>query len=236
MTSYSSPNEWQSIEKAIKKRKRIVYAVMAVLTLLIIGLGHTTSSDQLQLLNPSDTGSTLYLKIAEDNITLVLQSALDSLAMLAFISLVLERSLEVFVHTIASPRKLMLQAEQKRLQQDDNASNSENRQQLERVNNDIQKYKINTKMTTLLGALTIGILLGLSGVRIFEPLFSLASLHAMPLFQQIMFRSLDIALTGLALAGGSNGIHLISKRIGSYVDPDTESPALSGPPSGQTAS
>ena len=235
MTSYSSPNEWQSIEKAIKKRKRIVYAVMAVLTLLIIGLGHTTSSDQLQLLNPSDTGSTLYLKIAEDNITLVLQSALDSLAMLAFISLVLERSLEVFVHTIASPRKLMLQAEQKRLQQGEE-SNPENRQQLERVNNDIQKYKINTKMTTLLGALTIGILLGLSGVRIFEPLFSLASLHAMPLFQQIMFRSLDIALTGLALAGGSNGIHLISKRIGSYVDPDTESPALSGPPSGQTAS
>ena len=236
MTSYSSPNDWQSIETAIKKRKRIVYAVMAALTFLVIGLSHTTSSEQLQLLNPSDTGSTLYLKSAGDNITQVLQSALDSLAMLAFISLVMERSLEVFVHTIASPRKLMLQAEQKRLQPDDRASNSDNRQQLERVNTAIQQYKITTKMMTLLGALTIGIFLGISGVRIFEPLFSLESVHAMPGFQQIMFRILDITLTGLAIAGGSNGIHLISKRIGSYIDPEIESPAPSSPSSSQPVS
>lgn len=242
MTSDSQSNKqqsdyWKDIEKAINKRKWIAYTIMAVLVSFVIVFGSITSNEQLQLLNSGDTGSTLYLESAENNITQVLQAALNSLTMLAFIALVMERSLEVFVHTLASPRKLVLQAEQEQLQkEDDNTSTPESRQQLERINAALRKLKVTTKMGTLLGALAIGLFLGIAGIRIFEPLFTVESLHAMPLFQQAVLRVMDIALTGLALAGGSDGIHFISKRLGSYVDPDMESPGSSAPTPTQSAS
>lgn len=233
MTSYSNPNEWETISNAINKNKRIVYTVMAILMSAVIILSHKTSTEQLQHLDSVATGSELYLKTAEHGINQVLQAALDSLTMLAFISLVIERGLEVFSNTVSGPQKLLLKEQMKHLTQNADLSNPDSLQKLEKVKSALNRHKVSTQRTTQLVAFTVGIVLGLSGIRVLEPLFSLESLHAMPWFQQSLFRIMDITLTGLALAGGSDGIHFISKRIGSHINPETESPDPSSPTSSQ---
>ena len=173
----------------------------------------------------------------------------ETLLMLAFIALIMERALEVFVINFWSPEKATLQETvshcQLSLENTEKKSEilskhqdivstqgkcgilndvdiadaiTEAKRNLSQAKMQLSDYILHTRVKTQLIALAIGILLGFSGLRVLEPLFSPTSFLEMPLLQKFVFRSLDAVLTGLAVAGGSDGMHKLIKHFGTIVN------------------
>lgn len=213
----------------IRKYQWLICSAVTFLSVVIVTHSVGSTSAQIQLaegIRPQ--GSTLYLELATQDVSQFLGLTLESLALLAFMALLMERALEVFVVGFRSQNKMHLERDVrywKRVVEDakEEQGNEETacsiqkhtaESELKRIQELLTQEKATTKTQIQLIALLIGVMLGIAGIRVLEPLFAADSLLSMPNIQQIIFRFLDISITGLAVAGGSDGIHLISKRLG----------------------
>lgn len=209
---------WQ---RAIKTK--LQYGVIGLLLLLVVLYNVAVTHDQIDLLRQAGqatAGQVLYLTISPPDISQFIQSALNSLIMLSFIALILERTLEVFVISFRIPQKAQLEASVRQYSNElETAGDIAGWEDaLEQATARLAAYKTNTQVIVQLVALTIGVLLGFAGIRVLEPLFSSSSFLALPWLQQVVLRCLDVIMTGLAIAGGSDGIHQISSYLGAYLE------------------
>jgi hypothetical protein len=113
-----------------------------------------------------------------------------------FITLVVERSLEVFITIWREPKKL----------DKENAVDIAGYQDKRDAQAKLQEYENDTKKIALYTGFVLGILASLSGIRLLEQLIDVQSVEAT---QLQTFRCLDIVLTGLTISGGSSVFHIL---------------------------
>ena len=145
------------------------------------------------------------------------RTALAQLGILYIIALFVERSLEVLIKAWRQGGKSALEHNLRTAAAtaaEDPAAHAEADRQL-------QAYRAGTQRRALLVALTLGIMVALSGVRllgpIFEPTTAAAAAAAQPPFQQDLFHFTDILLTAGLIAGGSATLHELLALIDDFL-------------------
>lgn len=130
--------------------------------------------------------------------------ALTQLGIMYIIALFVERSLEVLI-------KVWRQGEKVRLEQENNSD--QNSAQAEKQ---LKEYRAGTQKRALIGGLTMGILVSLSGVRLLGPIFQVEVTNELE-FQQAIFYFTDIFITAGLIAGGSKTIHELMALIDGFL-------------------
>ena len=87
--------------------------------------------------------------------------------------------------------------------------------------NELREYKGETKQMAFLLALALGMAISAVGLRGLEFFVDPNSLH-LPSQQMVVFRGLDVLVTGALLAGKADGLHKMVLVFTSYVDKSTE--------------
>jgi hypothetical protein len=155
------------------------------------------------------------------------------LTFLSLIALFLERSIEVFITTWRKPREdkfdsaIQFITDSANKSGDGNESKlEENSADLEKINQQKAEYKFQTKKIALWTALFIGILISGVGIRSLETLIDLKKIENLdpkPISyfyngQVYIFHILDTLLTGGLIAGGSDGIHQLTKLVTTFFE------------------
>ena len=91
---------------------------------------------------------------------------------------------------------------------------AETKEKLETAENDLYLYRSQTKAIIARLSLLTGITISLAGVRILQP-FTNVTLEGQ---QLALFNAVDILLTGGLFAGGSEGVHRLTKVYESITD------------------
>ncbi len=160
-------------------------------------------------------------KFSQNNLASLLTNAL-------FASLIVERSLEVFISVWRHGAKTRIENEIYELKQSISKYSPEDYQEKKiALKLKLYRYQRETESNALLLGFIIGIFVSLVGVRVLEPLVDLAQA---PQPQQLMFRILDIILTGSAISGGSNAFHSLISVFTDFLElsrPKTISPSSS---------
>ncbi len=182
------------ISSKIKIRGTII-----VLIALIAGVYYTTEALQF-----------------DSNVTLTDIPAL--LGLLFLFSLFVERCTEFFLSLWRSKEADNLDRKIELLKHDLTAKKAIpeiDEAKLEQLNEDLKKvqdervhYRSESRLAALWTSFTIGVLLGLVGVRILGSIYTGASMSPV---QQALFIPADILFTGAILAGGSEAINKIMK-------------------------
>jgi hypothetical protein len=131
-------------------------------------------------------------KIADANITELLNGAV-------FVTLIVERSAEVFISVWRDPEKIQLENKL-------NINSSTGGQASDTLpgGQSLKKYQQDTAIIAFYAGFFLGIVSALVGVRILEPLVDITQIAEN---QLRAFRTLDILLTGLTVSGGSKVFH-----------------------------
>lgn len=128
---------------------------------------------------------------------------------LAFISLVLERFIEVFNSIWRRKGKLPL------ARAVEHAAPANKQQAVEALD----AYRQQTETYTMLGGFGIGIVVSLGGVHTLQVLFDATGIHGL---QLILFQATDILLTAGLLSGGSKGINKVTNLFGVFLERSAE--------------
>jgi hypothetical protein len=141
------------------------------------------------------------------------------LTILFLIALFFERALEVYILTF---RKLNEEILEKKLEPLGSAM-------ADTSQNDLARYKDETRKIALWAALCGGILISMIGVRGLEPFLEMSvdvngiiHIKNVTQWQEIAFRIFDILLTGAMIAGGSDTLHKILNVFTTFMDTATE--------------
>lgn len=159
----------------------------------------------------------------------LVQIVLQQLTILIVVALFLERALEVYKLSYFSPttERLESQVEQHQMELEAQAK-TENGCDF-KANKTVQLYLINaqenlrvhknhTRQSLLQAAVVFGLLIGSVGVRSLENAFDFpASESVLKIFRLYLFRVLDVILTAGLIAGGSEGIHGVIKKLSNLV-------------------
>ncbi len=150
---------------------------------------------------------------------------LQLLSGLFVVSLLLERSLEVFVTTWRGPGTAELdlkvgkhRTELEEIRKVAGSNVADAAAGLERAEEERTKYKSDTQRAALWTGLTFGLLVSAVGVRSLQTLVDGASLTKASHVQVIGFHLMDVLLTGGLIAGGSEGIHKITQVFTNYME------------------
>ena len=146
------------------------------------------------------------------------RTALAQLGILYIIALFVERSLEVLIKAWRQGGKSALEHTLRTAAAtaaEDPAAHAE-------ADRRLQAYRAGTQRRALLVALTLGIMVALSGVRLLGPIFepttaAAAAAAAQPPFQQDLFHFTDILLTAGLIAGGSATLHELLALIDDFL-------------------
>ena len=134
--------------------------------------------------------------------------ALTQLGILYIVALFVERALEVLLKAWRQGGKIRLREEIAANEGDDEARAVSERKLLE--------YKTGTQRRALLGGLTLGILVSLSGVRLLGPIFQFGASDEWT-FQMGVFQFTDIIITAGLIAGGSATIHELMALVDDFL-------------------
>jgi hypothetical protein len=150
---------------------------------------------------------------------------LQLLTGLFVVSLLLERSLEVFVTTWRGPgtADLDLKVGKRRNELEEikkvpGGNVADAAANLARAEEERTKYKSDTQRGALWTGLTFGLLVSAVGVRSLQTLVDGATLSKASHVQVIGFHLMDVLLTGGLIAGGSEGIHKITQVFTNYME------------------
>ena len=149
---------------------------------------------------------------------------LQLLTGLFVVSLLLERSLEVFVTTWRGPgtAELDLKVSKQRNELAEikkaAANDAVAAEALAQAEHERTKYKSDTQRVALWTGLTFGLLVSTVGVRSLQALVDGAALSKASHAQVIGFHLVDVLLTGGLIAGGSEGIHKITQVFTNYME------------------
>ena len=124
---------------------------------------------------------------------------------LAFIAIVLERFIEVFLGTVRTSAKRDIQ-EKIRL-----ATDVSEKVQAE---TELERYRAQTATHAMRLAFVLGLIASLAGIRTLALLFDAVELVG---FQAFLFHLMDILLTAGLVAGGSKAINQVTDLFGSHI-------------------
>ena len=127
--------------------------------------------------------------------------ALTQLGVLYIVALFIERAVEVLI-------KAWRQGGKASLIQKRNSNLNDTHQ----IQNELEEYRAGTQRRALLAAMTLGIFVSMSGVRILGPIFSINGVEVGS-FQSGIFQFTDIVITAGLIAGGSKTIHELMALI-----------------------
>ncbi|MXX10348.1 MAG: hypothetical protein F4201_01645 [Nitrospira sp. SB0677_bin_15] len=130
--------------------------------------------------------------------------ALTQLGIMYIIALFVERSLEVLIKVWRQGGKVHLEQEKN---SDQNGA---------KVKKQLEEYRAGTQKRALIGGLTMGVLVSLSGVRLLGPIFQVEVTNELE-FQQAIFNFTDIVITAGLIAGGSKTIHELMALIDGFL-------------------
>ncbi len=125
--------------------------------------------------------------------------------LLSLVALVIERSVEVIMAAWRGPQKKTLE----------NAIIAamnllpKSQVDLDKAKADKEQFSAETRSLTLLTSLVLGILVGVLGLRVLQPLVDPVVFKSMSTTQISFFTAVDAFLTGALLGGGADGIHNI---------------------------
>ena len=153
------------------------------------------------------------------------------LGLLLLVALFQERTLEVFITTLREPYAVKLDHDiqkyekdvsdvKKRVKdecQDDPAMNEAVRI-LENAEQERMKYKSTTQRIALLAGLALGLLISAVGVRTLQTFADPIASQGLSRVQAVVFRIVDVLLTGGLIAGGSEGIHKIANIYNAFTE------------------
>ena len=171
----------------------------------------------------------LYVLIPIDPPTLepaIVKISIQQLTILIVVALFLERALEVYKLSYLSQEKERLAAQVEHIQLElqvlltngDNSPNSEAikavKLRLFNAQESLRVYKNYMRQNLLRVAIAFSALISLVGVRSLESAFNFPEPEsALELFRFYLFRVLDVMLTAGLIAGGSEGIHNVIKKL-----------------------
>lgn len=127
------------------------------------------------------------------------------IAVLIFISLAIQSSVEIFITNFREVGKI-------EIQQSINLSKKANetlkeKEEILNQQKQLTEYRNKTKQITNFASLCLGFCVGLTGVRILQPFVAELNLLG---WQEKLFHTIDILLVAGLLSGGSSGIHRIT--------------------------
>jgi hypothetical protein len=152
------------------------------------------------------------------------------LAILLFISLLLERTLEVFVTSWRRTGADLIDSELQRLGKEksdleavaeelrDKVRLSEVAEALMQETSRRIAYRSNTQRIAMWMGLGFGIVISTVGIRTLATLVDPVAIENVPTLQKVAFRVTDVALTGGLLAGGSEGIHKVTQVFTTFME------------------
>ena len=156
---------------------------------------------------------------------LLVKIVVQQLTILVIVALFLERALEVYKLSYFSPEKERLAAKVDQFQMEllslspQTNANSEKIQavqlRLYSAEESLRNYINHMRQNLLKVAIGFGLLIGLVGLRSLESAFDFPVPESvLEMFRFYLFRVLDLILTAGLIAGGSEGIHNVIKKIG----------------------
>lgn len=156
---------------------------------------------------------------------LLVKIVVQQLTILVIVALFLERALEVYKLSYFSPEKERLAAKVDQFQMEllslspQTNANSEKIQavqlRLYSAEESLRNYINHMRQNLLKVAIGFGLLIGLVGLRSLEGAFDFPVPESvLEMFRFYLFRVLDLILTAGLIAGGSEGIHNVIKKIG----------------------
>ncbi|MEO0432691.1 MAG: hypothetical protein AAF151_13465 [Cyanobacteria bacterium J06656_5] len=156
---------------------------------------------------------------------LLVKIVVQQLTILVIVALFLERALEVYKLSYFSPEKERLAAKVDQFQMEllslspQTNANSEKIQavqlRLYSAEESLRNYINHMRQNLLKVAIGFGLLIGLVGLRSLESAFDFpVPKSVLEMFRFYLFRVLDLILTAGLIAGGSEGIHNVIKKIG----------------------
>jgi hypothetical protein len=89
---------------------------------------------------------------------------------------------------------------------------------VQQAKDDLTKYKGTTQRYAFATSLTLGLAIGIAGVRSLWPLLDTTKFNSLSTTQQHYFLVADLVLTAALLAGGADGIHSVVEAFTSYFD------------------
>ncbi|ESA32148.1 hypothetical protein N836_26520 [Leptolyngbya sp. Heron Island J] len=156
----------------------------------------------------------------------IVKISIQKLTILIVVALFLERALEVYKLSYLSQEKERLAAQVEHVQVElqlllTNADESSNNEAIKAVKlrlfnaeESLRVYKNYMRQNLLRVAIAFGTLISLVGVRSLESAFNFPEPESiLELFRFYLFRVLDVILTAGLIAGGSEGIHNIIKKL-----------------------
>ncbi len=168
---------------------------------------------------------------------LVFANIVQLLASLLFISLLLERALEVFMTAWRRPRAalkdLKIQTLQEKIAKMEELKGQEKTSKQNELINDVAElnkikeerttYKTETQRFALWISVILGFLISAVGIRTLNQIIDPLVLEQLSDSQTLAFRLVDVFLTGGIIAGGSEGIHKIAQVYTNFMELRAES-------------
>ena len=136
------------------------------------------------------------------------------LGSIAFISLLVERTSEIFMIDPKEKEKERLKREVQSLTKRSVLSPEEAEVKIQKATQ-LEVYQNERRKKVSIFAFTLGILIAMFGVRILTNLIE--NPESMNIVQSKFINIVDMVLTGCVIAGGSEGIHHIIKMFGSFM-------------------
>lgn len=156
----------------------------------------------------------------------IIKIAIQQLTILIVVALFLERALEVYKLSYWSQEKERLDAQVEHIQLElqvllSNANDIANSEPIKaaklrlfNAQESLRVYKNHMRQNLLTVAIVFGALISLVGVRSLENAFDFPIPGSvLELFRLYLFRVLDVILTAGLIAGGSEGIHNVIKKL-----------------------
>jgi len=138
----------------------------------------------------------------------------SEIAILIFISLAIQSSIEIFISNFREVTKLELQQVINSLEAKAEKNRNEE-EELASKHKQLRQYRNQTKKITNFAGLLLGFGVGLSGVRVLQPFVQELNLVK---WQAILFHTIDILLAAGLLSGGSSGIHRLTRIYNEFTD------------------
>lgn len=199
------------IENLSPKNKTITLlgTIVFFLTLTIILLSY----------HPEFENSITWKPINESNLG-------GEIAILFFISLAIQSSVEIFITNFREVEKLEIRQRIEILKTKANRTIDE-QEQLINQQKKLTAYRNTTKKITNFASLCLGFGIGLTGFRILQPFVVELNLFG---WQEKLFHTIDILLAAGLLSGGSSGIHRITSLYKEFTSRERPTLIASQPP------
>jgi hypothetical protein len=137
------------------------------------------------------------------------------------IALFIERTVEVLLTPWRGPGSLRITARVKRAKAKLEKRETDSVLEVSNAEDELREYKGETKQIAFLMALALGMTISAVGLRGLEFFVDPNSLP-LPLEQTVVFRALDVLVTGALLAGKADGLHRMGLVFTGYMDKSSE--------------